>query len=75
MVQARNLIGLSAVSTPNTGFAEIRTEPKAPLTTVTKIAEESSDSSIAVFFANIEKSRNGGSPVLSLSLFFDQGND
>jgi hypothetical protein len=41
--ESRNVIGYSVESTPNVGYAEIRTEPSAPITTVLRVDPGTTD--------------------------------
>jgi hypothetical protein len=71
IIEARNVIGYSVESEANTGFAELRTEPDAQTTLVMRIDDGTTDSQIkASFTASV---LSGGSPILSLELWYDQG--
>lgn len=65
-VSARNAIGYSEESEPNQGFAELRTEPQAPLTLVTRVEEGTTDLTINVSYAELpSEEAEGLSPVTS----------
>lgn len=73
-VVSLNLIGQSLPSQENTSGAEIRTEPLKPLTQVERYNSGTTDTQITVTYSNLlDATLSGGSPVLSLNLYWDQG--
>jgi len=74
--EARNVIGYSLPSLENTGFAKVRTEPLAPQSKVVRVNESTTDTYITVLYSNITADdQTGGSPIISLNLWYDQGVD
>lgn len=73
LVEARNIIGYNwTPSDENTGDAELRTEPLAPLSIVTRVDEDTTDITITVYYPNFyTDEETGGSPILSLNLWYD----
>jgi hypothetical protein len=52
----------------------IRTKPLKPTTLVTRVDPGTTDTQITVTYINlIDQTLSGGSPVLSLNLYWDQG--
>ena len=75
-VQAYNIIGYSLPSEPNTGDAELRTEPISPSTLVTRVDDGTTDTEIKVTYALFtDDATTGYSPLISLDLWYDQGID
>ena len=73
-VQSFNIIGYSDVSPENTSGADIRTEPDAPSNLPQRIDALTTDTSITIEVANFDTApENGGSPIISLSVWWDQG--
>ena len=76
LIEARNLIGYSVPSLENSGDAVCRTEPLSPIPVVTRVHELTTDVSITVSYANIyTDEQTGGSPIISLNMWYDQGVD
>jgi hypothetical protein len=77
LVEARNVIGYNwEPSLENTSGAKLRTEPLAPLAIVTRVDAETTDTMITVAYPNFfSDQETGGSPLLSLNLWYDQGVD
>lgn len=54
----------------------MRTEPLSPIPVVTRVHEETTDTYIKVYYPNIyTDEQTGGSPTISLNLWYDQGAD
>jgi len=69
-----NLIGESTPSQENTAGALIRTEPLKPVTLVERYDSGTTDTRITITYSNLlDQTLSGGSPVLSLNLYWDQG--
>jgi hypothetical protein len=61
-------------SEENTTGARIRTEPLKPTSIVQRLDISTTDTQIGVTYSNLlDDTLSGGSPVLSLNLYWDQG--
>ena len=73
-VQSINTIGESLPSVENISGAVIRTKPLKPTTLVTRVDSGTTDTQITITYNNLlDLTLSGGSPVLSLNLYWDQG--
>lgn len=73
-VEAFNIIGYSDPSSDSIVNADIRTQPFAPAIAPSRVDELTSETSITVEVSNYDSApENGGSPILSLSIWWDQG--
>ena len=73
-VEAYNIIGFSAPSLENTEGASIRSIPQKPVGLVERVESGTTDTQITVQYANFDTNpENGGSPLFSLNLYWDQG--
>lgn len=73
-IESFNIIGYSEPSDLSTSTADIRTIPDAPTTPPQRVDELTTDTSITIVVSNFDSApENGGSPILSLSVWWDQG--
>jgi hypothetical protein len=73
-VEAFNIIGFSAPSLENNEGANIRSIPQKPVGLAERVESGTTDTQITVQYADFDTSpENGGSPLLSLNLYWDQG--
>lgn len=71
-VEAYNIIGYSEPSPENEAGADVRSIPSKPAGTVERVDSGTTDTQIVVTYANFDTSpENGGSPLLSLNLYWD----
>jgi hypothetical protein len=76
LVEAKNVIGYSLPSDPSISGAEVRTEPLQPDTVVERVEIGTTDTEIKVSYQTItDNTLRGGSPVISLEIWYDQGVD
>jgi len=70
-VEGINIIGNSVPSDENIGNARVRTEPLPPTVLVQRVDIGTTDVQIKVMYTSLPDSETGGSPILSLDLWYD----